>query len=223
MYYAVLFVAGLAFCSLLSRNGLLMLPLRSYACRIISRTERLLVLPPSINLHSAVPHSPPPPPLCLDNLLSRNPRTPCLVHLVMPVPAVRLRGVPLAGWVKHRRNRRGDLVRSTRLNNRPSSRPSSRRRVASDPSTRLSNLNLNLRILACSEAAVHSRPKISRWAASVCHLISVRIVDLPYRRQCRRLWDEFQHWFCWSFWTDQYYATTTTCFYQFVWAKPANW
>ena len=187
----------------------LMLPLRSYAYRIISRTERLLVLPPSIKLHSATQHSPPLPPPCSDNLLNHNPRTPCLVHLVMLVPAVRLRGVPLAGWVKHRRNRRGDLVRSTRL----SSRLSSRRRAASDPSTRLSNLNLNLRILACSGAAVHSRPKTNRWAASVCLLISLRIVDLPYHRQCRRLWDEFQHWFCWSFWTDQYYSTTTTCFY----------
>jgi hypothetical protein len=41
--------------------------------------------------------------------------------------------------------------------------------VASDPTTRLSNLNLNLnlRILACSGAAVHLRPKINRWAASV--------------------------------------------------------
>src|SRR6267154_999364 len=95
--YSVLFAAGLAFCSLLLRNSSLMLPLRSYACRITSRTERLLVLPPSINRHSAVQHSPPLPPPCSDNLLSRNPRTPCLVHLVMPVLVVGLRGVPLAG------------------------------------------------------------------------------------------------------------------------------
>jgi hypothetical protein len=151
----------------------------------------------------------------------------------MPVLVVQLRGVPLAGWVKHRRNRRGDLVHSTRLSsrpsnrpsNRPSSRPSSRRRVASDPSTRLSNLNLklNLRILACSGVAVHLGPKINRWVASVCLIISLRIIDLPYHRRYWRLWDEFQYWIYWSFWTDQYHAATTTCFYQFVCAKSASW
>ena len=95
----------------------------------------------------------------------------------MPVRVVRLRGVRLAGWVKHRPNRRGGLVRSTKLNSRLSSRPSSRRRVASDPLIRPSNLNLKL--LACSGAAVHSQPKINRWAASVCLIISLRIIDLP--------------------------------------------
>jgi hypothetical protein len=97
---SVLFAAGLAFCSPLLRNGSLMLPLRSYAYRITSRTERLLVLPPSINRHSAAQHSPPLRPACSDNLLSRlsrNPRTPCLVHLVMPVLVAQIRGVPLAG------------------------------------------------------------------------------------------------------------------------------
>lgn len=208
-----------------------MFPLRSYACRITSRTERLLVLPPSVNPHSAVQHSPPLPPPCSDNLLSRNPRTPCLVHMVMPVPVIRPRGVPLAGWVKHRRNRRGDLVRSIRL----SSRLSSQQRVASDPSTKLSNLkrnrnrnrnlnlNLNLRILACSGAAVHLRPKINRWAASVCLINSLCIIGLPYHRQYRRLYNEFQCWIYWSFWTGQYYAAATTCFYQSVWAKSASW
>ncbi len=222
--YSVCSWLEVPFYSLLSRNGSLMLPLRSYACRITSRTERLLVLPPSINRHSAVQHSPPLPPPYSDNLLSRNPRTPCLVHLVMPVPVVPLRGVPLAGWVKHRRNRRGDLVRSTRLSSQPNSQPNSRsssqRRAASDPSTRLSHLNL--RMLACSGAAVHSRPKVNRRAASVCLIISHRIFDLPYHRQYRRLWDEFQYWIYWSFWTVQYHAATTTCFYRSVFAKSAS-
>jgi hypothetical protein len=223
-------------------TGSLMLPPRSCACRITSRTERLLALPRSVNRHSAVQHSLPLPPTYLDNLISRNnPRTPCLlVHSVIPVPAMRLR-VLLAGWVKHRRNRREDLVLSTRVSSRPSSRPSnrpsSRRRVASDPSTRLSNL----RILACSGAAVHLQPRINRWAASVYLIISLRIVDLPYYRQYRCVWNEFQHWIYWSFWTDQYRAaaaaaatatataattttaTTATCFYRSVWAKSASW
>jgi hypothetical protein len=155
-------------------SGLLILPLRSCAFRIISRTERLPALPPSVNQHSPVQHNPPLLPVCSDNLLSRNPRTPCLAHSVMPVQVVQPREVPLAGWVKLRRNRRGDLVPSTRLSSQLSSRPSSRpsrhqQRVALDPSTRLSNL----RILACSEAAVHLHPKINRWAGLVCLIISV--------------------------------------------------
>jgi hypothetical protein len=140
---------------------------RSCAFRIISRTERLPVLPPSVNQRSAVQHNPPLLPACSDNLLSRNRnlRTPCLVHSVIPVQVVQPQEVPLAGWVKLRRNRRGDLVLSTRL----SSPPSSRQRVALDPSTRPSNL----RILACSGAAVHMHPKINRWAGLVCLIISV--------------------------------------------------
>ena len=221
--YAVLYVAGLAFCSLLLETVSLMLPLRSCACRITSKTVRPLALPTSVNRHSAVQHSPLLPPPCLDNLISRNLRTPCLVHSAMPVPVVRLREVPLAGWVKHRRNRRGDLVGlSTVLSSRPSNRPSSRRRVASDPSTRLLS-NSNLRMLVCSGAAVHLQPKINRWAASVCLITSLRIINLPYHRQYWGLRNEFQHWIYWSFWTDQYHAATTACFYRSVWAKSASW
>jgi hypothetical protein len=180
--HTVPFVARLAlrlFSSLLAQPfildmgpGSLIFPLRSCAFRIISRTERLPALPPSVNQHSLVRHNPPLLPACSDNLLSRNnPRTPCLVHSVMPVQVVQPREVPSAGWVKLRRNRRGDLVLSTRL----SSPPSSQQRVALDPSIRLSHL----RILACSGAAVHLHPKINRWAGLVCLIISV--LSLTYR------------------------------------------
>jgi hypothetical protein len=73
--------------------------------------------------------------------------------------------VPLAGWVKLRRNRRGGLVLLTS----PNSPPSSRQRVALDLSTRPNNL----RILACLGAAVHLHPKINRRADLVRLIISV--------------------------------------------------
>jgi hypothetical protein len=139
---------------------------RNCAFKIINKTERLPVLLPSVNLHSPVQHNPPLVPACSDNLLSRNPRTPCLVHSVMLVQVLQPRGVLLAGWVKLRRNRRGDLVLSTRLSSRPSS---SLQQVALDPSTKLSNL----RMLACSVAAVHLHPKINHWAGLVRLIISV--------------------------------------------------
>ena len=145
--------------------GSLILPFRNCASKITSRTERLPALLHLVNQHSPIQRNPPLVPTCSDNLLNRNPRTPCLVHSVMPVQVLQLREVPLAGWVKLRRNRRGDLVLSTRL----SSRPSSLQQVALGPSTKLSHL----RMLACSAAAVHLHPKINRWAGLVRLIISV--------------------------------------------------
>jgi hypothetical protein len=153
----------------------LTLSLRSCAYRIISRIERLPALRPSANQHSPVQHNPPLVPACLDNLLNRNLRIPCLVHSAMPVQIMQLREVPLAGWAKlpRNRNRRGDLVLSTRLSSqvssKPSSQPSSRQRVALDLSIRLNNL----RALAYSGATMRLQPKINRWAGLVCLIISV--------------------------------------------------
>jgi hypothetical protein len=146
------------------RLSSLTLSLRSCACRITSRIERLPALQHSANQHSPVQHNLPLVPACLDNLLSRNLRIPCLVHSAMPVQIMQLREVPLAGWAKLRRNhnRRGDLVLSTRLSSQvssqPSSQPSSRQRVALDLSTRPNNR----RALAYSGATMRLEPKINR-------------------------------------------------------------
>ena len=153
--------------------GSLTLSLRNCARRIISRIERRPALQPLVNRHSLVQHNPPPVPACSDNLLNRNPRIPCLVHSVMPVQIIQPREVPsVAGWVKLRPNRRGDLVPSTRLRLRLrlrlNSQPSSRR-LALELSTRLNNL----RTLAYSGATVRLQPKINRWAGLVCLIISV--------------------------------------------------
>ena len=149
----------------------LTLSLRSCACRIINRIERLPALQLSVNQHSPVQHNPVLVLACSDNLLSHSPRIPCLVHSAMPVQTMQLREVPSAGLAKLRRNRnrQGDLVLSTRLSNRLSSRPSSRQRVALDLSTRRSNL----RALAYLGATMHLQPKINRWAGLVCLITSV--------------------------------------------------